>query len=228
MKRKILIAVYVILICITLKLIYNTTSNNILIRKYNNGEYAKGQAKALTYINFPQKYVANYNYGNILYQNGEYESAIEEYKKALSGAVPKYKECNIRINYALAICKTVQVNESNQESIRNAINIYESAIGVLTEDGCANKKDSNGHSQKAEQLKRDIQNEIDRLKQLQKQENSNSDNNKQEQEEKNDNNTETIEEKIQTIKEDATKEQRENEKQYENYRKGFDKPEKNW
>ena len=66
MKRKIFI-IYIILICLTLKLIYNIVLNNILINRYNNGEYSEVQAKILTVANFPQSYVANYNYGNILY-----------------------------------------------------------------------------------------------------------------------------------------------------------------
>ena len=98
MKRKILIGIYIILILILIKLSYNTIVNSVLISKYNEGQYSENQAKLLTYMNFTQSYVANYNYGNILYQNGEYESAIEEYAKALKGIIPKDKECNIRIN----------------------------------------------------------------------------------------------------------------------------------
>ncbi len=226
MKRKIIIAIYIILICFTLKFAYNIVASSILLEKYNNGQYSESQAKALTYINFPQKYVANYNYGNVLYQNGNYESAIEEYKKALNTIVPKYKECSIRINYALAICKTVQLNENDQDSIKDAIKTYENAIDVLTENGCANKNNKNGHSQKAQQLKEDIQKEIQRLKKIQKDDSSNE-NDKEEQTETKDN-SEKIEDKIKNIKEEATKEQREIENQYKNYRNDYDKTEKNW
>lgn len=226
MKRKILIAIYIILICITIKLGYNVVINSILIGKYEDGEYSEGLAKALTSFNFPQKYVADYNYGNILYQNGEYENAIEEYKKALAVNVPKYKECSIRINYALAICKTVHVDESKEQSINNAIKIYESAIDVLTEDGCANKKDDNGHSQKAEKLKKDIQKEIDRLKNLNKQsqdpqqpDTKDDDDKKQE--------PKTAEEKMQEIKQKATQKQREDEESYKK-RDDYKGYTKNW
>lgn len=212
MKKKILITIYIILICIAIKFTYNIVINSILISKYEDGEYSNGLAKALTSFNFPQKYVANYNYGNILYQNGEYENAIEEYKKALDVNVPKYKECSIRINYALAICKTVHVDESDAQSINSAIKKYESAIDVLTENGCANKKNDNGHSQKAEKLKKDIQNEIDRLKNLQNKDPNNQpskgDENKEPEEPK------SPEEKIQEIKEEAIQVQREAEEQF--------------
>ena len=66
MKKKVLIIIYIILILATLKLIYNIAINSILIKEYNNGKYEENNAKALTYLNFPQGYVANYNYGNIL------------------------------------------------------------------------------------------------------------------------------------------------------------------
>ena len=227
MKKKIIITIYVILLLITLKLLYNSTINNILIKKYNNGEYATNEAKALTFINFPESYIANYNYGNVLYQTGEYEKAIEQNKQSLKGAVPKERECKIRINYALAICKTVQLDEKDQKSIQNAIEKYESAIEILTEKGCANKNDNNGHNKQAETLKEDIQKEIDRLKKLQNQNmsNNNDSNNTESQEQ----NEEEIEEKIQEIKENATQKQRSVENQYENYGNfDYNKKEKNW
>lgn len=229
MKRKILIVIYIILILITLKLLYNIISNSILISKYENGEYTASQAKALTYFNFPQSYVANYNYGNFLYQNGEYESAIEEYKKALNGGAPEEKKCNIRINYALAICQTIELNEEDQVSIQNTINVYESAIDVLTEEGCANRNDNNGHNQKAQQLKNDIQDEIDRLKKLLNNTEDDSENNTDKNDEEKNNETENIETKIQNIKEEATKEQRKTESQYKNYNYyDYNPGSKNW
>lgn len=228
MKKKIFIIIYIILILITLKLMYNSFLNTILISKYHNGEYSEKIAEQLTLFNFPQSYVANYNYGNILYQNGEYESAIEQYEKALNDkSIPEQKECCVRINYSLAICKTVKLDESNAESIKKAISTYESAIDVLTENGCANKYDDNGHSEKAEKLKKDIQKEIERLKKLLEENDENQDNNDdkneedKEQQKEEDKKTEEIETKIQNIKEEATKEQRESEGKYDALIKEF-------
>lgn len=228
MKRNVLIVIYIIFILFTLKLLYNFAANNILVNKYNEGIYDSRQAESLTFLNFLQNYVAYYNYGNILFQNGEYENAINEYKLALGGFVPKNKECNIRINYALAICRTVQVNEKDQESLKSAIETYKSAIAVLTESGCANKNDNNGHSLKAERLKKDIQKEIDRLKKLQTDQ---VDDNTEDDGDSNNSQgkSETVEEKIRGIKEDATKKQKDVETLYNSYGKefsAFDK--KNW
>lgn len=227
MKKKVLIIIYVILILITLKLFYNMLIDNVLISNYNNGKYSENQAKMLTFLNFSQPYIANYNYGNVLYKNGEYEQAIEKYKKALKGIVPKNKECNIRINYALSICKTVSVNEKDQNSINNAIEKYESAIQILTEKGCADKDDNNGHNKKAEQLKEDIQKEINRLKNLQEHDsNTNKDNDEKN---KTEENVDTIEEKIQEVKENATKDQRKTENDYKNFGDfDYNRVKKNW
>ena len=227
MKRKVLIAICIVIILITFKLLFNILVNSILINKYNNGEYSESHAQILTVLNFPQSYVANYNYGNILYQNGKFEEAKEEYKNALNGIVPKEEECNIRINYALAICKTVQVDEENQNSIQKAIEQYESAIDILTEKGCASKNDNNGHNRQAQILKQDIQKEIDRLKKLQKQNNNEEEQNNN----KNEEQIETIENKIQNIKQEAIQEQREVEsrnKNYNNYNFTYDRIQKNW
>lgn len=228
MKRKIWIVILNIMIVIIVKLLYNSITNTIIITNYSEGKYLESYAKALTQFNVTQKYVANYNYGNILYQKGEYKKAIEEYKKALEGIVPKYKECDIRINYTLSMCNTVNVDEKSQDSIKQAIGVYKEAIDVITENGCANKNDNNGHSQKAEQLKKDILKEIERLEKLQKDENKNNKENDEQQTNKTKEDIQTIEDKIKQIKEDATKEQREVENEYKNYGKDYKSVEKNW
>lgn len=221
MKRKILIAVYVILVIIMLDLIVINVVNNFIINKYKNGEYLQSQARFLTNITFQKSYISNYNYGNILYKKGEYEQAIIEYKKALKTVTSFEKECKIRINYALAMCQNVQVDTSNKGSISKAIETYENAIEKLTEKECSN------HNRDAKKLKEDIESEIERLKKLQKDignksEQKNTKENIQEKEENN------IEEKIQAIKEEAIKGQREIENTYKNLNKDYNDRGKNW
>lgn len=228
MKKEIIKIIYIILILIMLKIIYNFSINSILISKYNNGEYSENLSKALLFANFPESYVANYNYGNILYKNEKYELAIKEYEKALNNCIFKYKRCNIIINYALAICKTVNLDENSIESINNAIDIYESALNILTKEGCANKNDDNGHNENAEKLKKDIQKEIDRLKKLQENQDQENKEDDEEEEESNKEESETIEEKIQSIKENATEDKRDMEKLYNNFGKEIYTNKKNW
>ena len=77
---------------------------------------------------------------NIL--TGNYEKAIENYKNALKSFVPNRKECDIRVNYALSICKLVEVDEEDTESIEKAISQYEGAIDVLVEEKCAHRNNN--------------------------------------------------------------------------------------
>ena len=171
-------------------------------------------------------------YGNVFYNQGQYLYAVAQYEKALKSNVPKYKECKIRINEALAICKTVSVDESNMDSVKNAIKKYELAISVLTEKGCANKNDDNGHSKDAEQLKKDIQKEIDRLKEILKQNNEEpdegDDDSEEEQETPKEMKEDSVEQKIQQTKEDALKKQRTVEDQNANSKTKFTIKNKNW
>ena len=221
MKRKIFISVYVFFIIIMLYCVLIILGNKFIVYKYKNGTYLQTQAQLLTNITFQKSYISNYNYGNILYQNGEYEKAIIEYKKALKTVLSSKKDCEIRINYVLAMCKTIQLDENSQESIANAIETYENAIKVLIEKNCAS------HNQNIKKLKVDIEMEIERLKKLQKNIDNSTDENKKEEKEQQ-KNEENIEEKIQNIKEDAINAQRESENTYKNLNSGYRDRGKNW
>ena len=184
----------------------------------------------LIFITFPGKYVASYNNGNELYKKGKYEDAIEQYKTALEGKIPKYKECSVRINYALSICQKVQLDERDQDSIKDAIKLYENAVNILTINGCANENNT-GHSKKAEQLKNDILAEIEKLEKLLNKENTSSSSEKEKEQEQTKTNVDTIEEKIQNIKQDATKDPRNMEKEYEEFEREYstgERVERNW
>ncbi len=229
MKKKVLIIAYVIIVLVTIKLIYNTSINSIVTQKYEEGEYLANVAKTLTAFNISQSYIANYNYANILYQEAKYEEAIKEYKKALRGIIPKEKECSIRINYALAICNTVKLNEEDIESIQSAIEKYEEAVKILIKKGCANEYDNEGHSKQAQTLKNDIQKEIDRLKNLKKPSDENGEKENNNSHGKTEGEIKTLEDKIQDIKENATKIQRDKEEQYRNFGKEeYNKNPKSW
>lgn len=199
MKKKVLIIIWVVLVIIIAKLILNIIVNNSLINKYQEGKYPVIEVVLLRIANIMEPYVLYYNYGNFLHQNQEYEKAIEQYENALQESIPKYKECKVRINYALTICKTVKVDERYDESIINAIEIYELAIDILEDKGCTE------HNESAKRLRDDIQAEIDRLKKLLY---NDVDKNTSKEEKENSQIEDKLEEKIQNIKEEATKEQR--------------------
>lgn len=222
MKTKTLIVADIIFILIMLNLLFVNVKNTFIITKYKEEKYLENDAEMLTNITFQKSYISNYNYGNILYQNGKYEKAILEYKKAMKTVISAKKNCKIRINCALAICKTVQVDESNQDSISNAIKTYQEAIEVLVEKDCYK------HNEDAQRLKKDIEKEIERLKKLQK--NIDNNNNENEEENKTDKNKkeESVGEKIKDIKEEAINRQKETEEVYKNFNKNYNGRGKNW
>ena len=97
MKRNIFIIVYILVILILIKLMFNTITNGILISKYEEGEYSEQTAYALTLLNFPEGYIADYNCGNILYKKAPNGSVIKnnpskylyEYLEAQGVELPK-------------------------------------------------------------------------------------------------------------------------------------------
>ena len=88
-------------------LTFNYIYNEVIISKYEERDYSKN-VDALLHTNIIQPYIVYYNNGNIHYQKGEYEDAIEEYELALEQNPPhEEEECEIRINLALAIIATL-------------------------------------------------------------------------------------------------------------------------
>ena len=167
MRKKVLLTVLCIVVVILLKLICDYILNTIQVNSYKEEKYNADLAQLVATLKFNKSHAANYNYGNVLYQKGDYEGAIEQYKNALDTIVPSGEECDIRVNYALAICKTVKLekeDEKDEAKVKEAIKKYESAIDVLVVVECAHRNDNNGHDKDAQQLKNDIQKEIDRLK----------------------------------------------------------------
>ncbi len=211
MNKDIIKIIYLILILLIIKLGYDYFGTKRLVDNYEKGIYLNSLAKSLTYFNIDEPYIARYNMGNIHYQDGDYLSAIHEYEKALKGKVPNRKECRIRINYALAICNLVEVDESDEESVNKAIELYELAIDVLIKDRCATK-DGHGHDKDAQQLEIDIQREIDRLKSKEsepEEEEGGEDEDEPSNPDEPDEDIDEIEKKMQEVKEEAISKQRE-------------------
>lgn len=204
--RKAIKIFYIIFIIILLKLVSSFIVNEIYIFKYEKGEYSESLVKALKVVNFPESYIAPYNYGNLLYENGKYADAIEQYDIALASNPPKKKECSIRINKALCILKSVDLENKSAE---DNIEILYKAREILCEKGCANTDNDNGHSPEAEKLKKEIDDMIEKLKNQKEKEPKEDPSNKKEEEPEDENNPEEqkeIEEKLQEMQEQARKE----------------------
>ena len=66
--RKVLTFIYLFILIVFLKLVITFVINEMYISKYNKGDYDKNLVKSLFVLNFSERYIAYYNYGNLLYQ----------------------------------------------------------------------------------------------------------------------------------------------------------------
>ena len=159
--KKLLITAGILFSILWVCLFMNHISNEKLISNYEDGIYEKND---FTLFGFFEPYIAHYNLGNIEYKNKNYEKAIEEYQKAIKCHMPENQECLARVNIALAMVIPIDEDEINSQNIDETIKKLEDARDILTEKGCAHEHDSNGHNPDAQQLKEDIDDFIERLK----------------------------------------------------------------
>ncbi len=169
MKKVIKIIVIVLAVLLFLffgLLAFNYFYNEFTISKYEEHDYSQND-DLLTNTSLFQSYIAHYNNGNIHYQCGEYEEAIEDYKQALEANPPhEDEECDIRVNLALAIIGTLPEDYSAPENIEQSIQILEEARDYLLEEECA-LDEGEGHDKDAQKLKEEIDALIEQLKQQQ-------------------------------------------------------------
>lgn len=159
MKRAFLGIGVVLLIIFTLLLV-NYNSNEKMIKNYNKHRYEENSLAAL---GVTQPYIAPYNLGNVYYQRGDYDLAIEQYNKALSFNPPEGKDCMIRINLVLANLVTFDEAAVTLDTYDEVIEFLRSMQNILCEKGCAHMEDSKGHNDDAQQLNEDIEDCIYRL-----------------------------------------------------------------
>lgn len=170
-KKKVPLRVYFILLITLIFMISSGVlftriiSNHLFVKAYAEGEYKKEKEERLLTINVPESYLPYYNLGNVAFEEGEYTTAIGYYTQALSLFPMGQKECDIRINLALAMCYGIDwENMNSQESVDTALLVLYKARDVLlendwaTEDGVGHKDDD------AQQLKEDIDKMIEQLK----------------------------------------------------------------
>lgn len=192
MKRKTLIF-YIILILIIIKLPATFLMNEKFISNYNNGIYRESEVKKFLYFNFIESYIANYNYGNVLYKNNNFDKAITEYKKALKRFPPEEKECSIRINLALAMLAKIDENDSKD----NKINALKDARKELCSDTCENEN--------VKQLKSEIDEILKKLNEDTQSEEKEPEENEEPEEEQHEKNKDKIQEELEKIQKDAQK-----------------------
>lgn len=145
--------------------------NARFLGSYDNGTYNASIPVTLTYLNFPDPYLPYHNLGCAAFMMGNYEYAASAFQTALEHDIPHddphpSRECQTRINLALSLTRPLDIDgwgteEERQQIVQTLLQARES----LTADGCANpdKNVFDGHSEEAEQLKKDIDAALEKL-----------------------------------------------------------------
>lgn len=206
--------------------------NEIFRSRYKNQIYSEDYEEQLLKLNIPESYLPYYNLGNVNYKNGEYDKAIANYKRALElGSSHNHeKECDIRVNLALAMLAKIDwAGMQTQKDAQRAIKQLKAARNVLTEEGCANPDDPNGHNKEAEQLKADIDKMLDEMQQQSDSSDSDSDDQPQDgngdkdsepEEKKNTEREDQIKDALDDQKKDSMKERQKTQDEMDNQQNG--------
>ena len=138
--------------------------NMSFLHKYNKGVYQAEIEEFLSKLNIPEGYLPYYNAGNAYYMLEDYDSAIACYEDALDSHPTEKKECDIRVNLALAMLHKIDFDHIDTEKQKaSAIRTLQAARNVLVENGCADPYGTEGHDPEAEQLKQDIDKMLEQL-----------------------------------------------------------------
>ena len=151
--------------------------NASFLKDYKEEIYEEKKPEFLTHINFPESFLPYYNLGNVYYKNEQYDKAIAAYNHALEKNPIGKRECPVRINATLAMIKKIDFEDlSSQKKLKNAVDQLQAARNVLVADGCATPAVNvwDGHSAEAEQLKREIDQMLAYLHNLQQQQQNQS------------------------------------------------------
>lgn len=154
----------IVLLAVGIFIVVRILANHRYVEGYNQGQYNTEIEEGLLTLNIPEGYVPYYNLGNAYYKMGDYNSAIGYYDQALLQHPTEPKDCQIRINLALAMLGTIDFYSlDSQEKIDTALFVLYKARDVLTENGCASEEGHDGHNEDAQQLKEDIDRLIEQL-----------------------------------------------------------------
>lgn len=165
MKKILLTIGYFILIIVSSVMIIRYAYNAYLIHQYNRQNY-NVTSTPLTLLNFTESYIVHYNQGNIYYKQGNYEDAIRAYNIALALRMPKKKECDVRVNLALAMLGTIKDTYADLSYAEETKQVLLAARDVLLQEECA-KDDGEGHDKEAQKLKEEIDKMLEQLQQQQ-------------------------------------------------------------
>ena len=232
----ILASAIVALVC-AFFLIVRWCMNAYYVSEAQKGHYHPEIEERLTELNFPDGYIVWYNLGNYYFEEGDYKEAEDCYYRAIECGIPYEKECEVKINLALAMINQLSDEEwdsfldaeTSAEMDAQARNVEKTLITartILIEDGCAHEDDEDGHNEQAQILKDEIDELLNKDDEEEDDEEENENQDDQEDQENNDDGgegddpssrEEQVMNHIQDQKEEAQEERAEDQQFFENY-----------
>jgi len=178
------IATFVFFIIMGVRLLVNS----LYVAAASQDVYIEAPEKMIgRQVTFLDRYVTRYNIGNGRYAAGDYDSAVNNYEKALSEGILGGRKCKTCVNLALSRTKTIDFETIYSEfgkfkkgqdidrealinQIKDAIGVLEDAGEDLTANGCTGEEPDMSIPEEdretARLLKEDIDKEIEELKKM--------------------------------------------------------------
>lgn len=229
LKAWVMLALAIVFAVISVVLGVKIITNHSFVKAYNDGDYLTDKEESLLVMNAPESYLPYYNLGNVAFEKRDYNSAIGYYTKALSLLPTGHKECQVRINLALAMCYSIDFEHlQSQEKVDSALVILYKAKEILLQNGWAKDEPEVGRDPEAQQLKEDIDRMIEALKNSQG-DSQNDDNQNQQQDQQDQNSGDEqedtggsdkekkMQEKLEKNKKDAMEERKQTQDDYDKW-----------
>ena len=176
MKKKILIAVWCVILCVLIALAYNYIRTGKASTAFFQDRLRMSDLSELGFIS---PYKDHYNKGVAHYSEGDYEAAEAEFREALSKRHTDENDtdCKIRINLALSMVRPLTRESINADNVDLAIQILKEARDILCEKGCADMENQEWHNDDAQTLKEEIDEYIKELEDMKEQQQQQQDQN---------------------------------------------------
>ena len=114
-------------------------------------------ARIQQFANLIEPYIAHYDAGTALIQQGEGKEAEKELRQSLANDPPRDQVCKVRVNLSYSV--EMQADNAREHSrFDEALALLSKAEGVLYENGCASKNNTNepARDKHAEEAKKRI------------------------------------------------------------------------
>ena len=140
--------------------------NSYYVSEAKKGVYHPEMERYISLLHLPDEYIILYNIGNYYFDKENYKRAETYYRLAIDSGIPYGKECDVKVNLALAMLSQLSDEEwdafyscagpetMNAEA-RTVEKTLKNARDVLLEDGCAGDEED-GHDKDAQKLKEEI------------------------------------------------------------------------